>query len=149
MNKAPRELNWKELKYFSKAQIKDTGSDTNLIGQERAREAINFGLHMKETGYNVYIAGYNGTGRTTFATTFAKEIAAKEATPPDLCYVYNFENPKQPKLLRIPAGTGKRLKKDMSELLLHLNTEIPKTFSNRDYEQKKNSIVKILKTKHE
>jgi len=152
MNQA-RELNWKELKYFCKftnpSKNIRSNSSTELIGQERAAEALQFGLQMKEKGYNIYVCGSSGTGRTTFAQKFARQMAETEATPPDLCYVYNFENPKCPKLLRLPAGMGKRLKKDMAELLDRLTTEIPKIFADRDYEQKKNSIVKILKSKQE
>jgi len=145
-----RELNWKELKYFCKANI-DIVPDTTkeLIGQERAAEGLAFGLQMKEKGYNIYVCGSTGTGRTTFAHEYAKKMAETEPVPPDLCYVYNFENPKSPKLLRLPAGMGKCLKKDMTELMDRLSTEIPKIFADRDYEQKKNDIVKILKSKQE
>ena len=146
----PRELNWKELKYFCKANI-DIVPDTTkeLIGQERAAEGLAFGLQMKEKGYNLYVCGSTGTGRTTFAHEYAKKLAVTESIPPDLCYVYNFENPKSPKLLRLPAGMGKHLKKDMTELMDRLSTEIPKIFADKDYEQKKNDIVKILKSKQE
>jgi len=144
----PRKLNWTELKYFSNLTSTKTQS-IDLIGQARAKEALEFGLLMDEKGYNVYVAGQSGTGRTTFATSFAKEIAEKKPTPPDICYVYNFENPKQPKLLRIPAGIGKELKSEMTDLITKLTVEIPRAFHNREHEQRKNSIVKVLKTKHE
>jgi len=152
-----KELSWKELKYFCKppkaTQPKPTSvtktNANNLIGQQRAQEALNFGLHMKEKGYNIYICGGTGTGRTTFAQSYAEKIAATETIPPDICYVYNFDNPKCPKLLLLPASMGKRLKKEMSELLDRLSTEIPKIFADREYEQKKNDIVRLLKVKQE
>ncbi|MCL2286178.1 MAG: AAA family ATPase [Firmicutes bacterium] len=148
---ALKELSWKELKYFCKAKNIDIvpNPSNELIGQQRAAEALSFGLQMKEKGYNIYVCGSAGTGRTTFAMEYAKKLAATEPVPPDLCYVYNFENPKCPKLLRLPAGMGKRLKKDMAELVDRLSAEIPKVFADRDYEQKKNSIVRILKSKQE
>jgi len=148
-----RELNWKELKYFCNAQDilvgKAESKPIALIGQDRAAEALTFGLQMKEKGYNIYISGATGTGRTTFAQAYAKKKAQTEPIPPDLCYVYNFENPKYPKLLRLPAGMGKRLQKEMNELLSRLEIEIPKIFVNKDYEQKKSDIIKILKNKQE
>ena len=151
MNPSIKELSWQELKYFHKPQHTKTvkSNENGLIGQERAAEALSFGLYMEEKGYNIYICGSTGTGRTTFAKEYARKKAVTEPTPPDLCYVYNFDNPKQPKLLQLPAGTGKRLKKEMSELLERLTTEIPKIFADREYEQKKNDIVKIFKTKQE
>jgi len=150
----PRELTWKELKYFCKLPKEQATAPllenhTKLIGQARATEALEFGLQMKDKGYNIYVCGSTGTGRTTFAREFANKKAATEAIPPDLCYVYNFENPKCPKLLRLPAGMGKRLKKDLAELMDRLSTEIPKIFADKGYEQKKNDIVKILKVKQE
>lgn len=148
-----RELSRKELKYFSNPQeiSTDTTDDKplELIGQPRAAEALKFGLQMKEQGYHIYVCGATGTGRTTFAREYAKAKADTEPVPPDLCYVYNFKNPKCPKLLRLPAGTGKRLKEDMNELLSRLSLELPRTFAEKSYEQKKNEIVKVLKNKQD
>jgi len=151
MNQNIRELTWKELKYFCKPQKLSAGKSTvnGLIGQNRAAEALDFGLQMKEKGYNIYISGSTGTGRTTFAQNYATKMAETEAVPPDLCYVYNFDNPKHPKLLSLPSGMGKRFKSGMKELLERLSAEIPKIFANKEYEQKKNDIVKILKLKQE
>ena len=146
-----RELKWNELKYFSKPRrLKKTQDDPRgLIGQPRAAEALEFGLQMKAQGYHIYVCGATGTGRTTFAQEYAKKLAATEATPPDLCYVYNFENPKCPKLLSLPAGVGKHLKDEMNELISRLSEELPRTFADKNYEQKKNEIVKVLKSKQD
>ncbi|MCL1845100.1 MAG: AAA family ATPase [Defluviitaleaceae bacterium] len=146
-----RELSWKELKYFSKPhKLKKSKNDPRgLIGQPRAAEALAFGLQMKAVGYHIYVCGATGTGRTTFAREYAKKLAETEAVPPDLCYVYNFENPKCPKLLSLPAGVGKHLKDEMNELISRLSEELPRTFADKSYEQKKNEIVKVLKTKQD
>ncbi|MCL2603205.1 MAG: AAA family ATPase [Defluviitaleaceae bacterium] len=147
-----RELNWRELKYFcelipveSTEIIGDAGKEKKeLIGQDRAAKALDFGLGMKEHGYHIYVCGPTGTGRTTFAREYARRKALTEPTPPDLCYVYNFDNPKCPKLLRLPAGTGRRLKDELNDLMGRLAAELPKTFSGKEHEQKKNEIVRIL-----
>ncbi|MDR0272541.1 MAG: AAA family ATPase, partial [Clostridiales bacterium] len=151
-----KELSWNELKYFSTPQkvarltTKSAKEEPpELIGQPRAAEALEFGLNMKAQGYHIYVCGATGTGRTTFAREYAKVKAATEPIPPDLCYIYNFENPKCPKLLRLPAGLGKRLKDDMNELITRLSEELPRTFADKAYEQKKNEIVKILKNKQD
>jgi len=104
---------------------------------------------MKDKCYHIYITGQTGTGRTTFAKAYASQIAATEPTPSDLCYVYNFENPKSPKLLRLPAGTGCRLKDSMNDLLNSLTSELPKTFASKDHEQKKNEVIDVFKTKRD
>ena len=122
---------------------------TGLIGQDRASQALSFGLMMKKKGYNIYITGYAGTGRTTYAKTFAEEKAKDEPTPPDLLYVYNFENPKCPKILQLPPGKGHSLRDQMNELLNRLTNELPKSFANRDFEAKKNEIVKVYHYKRD
>jgi len=150
MNQKPRELTWKELKYFCKIQSNPSKNKSNeLIGQDRATESLTFGLLMKEKGYNIYVCGGTGTGRTTFAQKYAEKMAASETIPQDICLVYNFENPKRPRLLRLPPGMGKRLKAEMKELIERLSEEIPKIFADREYEQRKNDIVRILKGKQE
>ncbi|MCL1786885.1 MAG: AAA family ATPase, partial [Defluviitaleaceae bacterium] len=75
-----KELTWQELKYFCDAKDIDTthSPSKELIGQERAAEALEFGLRMKEKGYNIYVCGSTGTGRTTFSLEYAKKIAETE-----------------------------------------------------------------------
>jgi len=163
------ELKWNQLRYFfdtpDMQNIIDTTNATKreneesqkmeilkmeapkMIGQQRAAEALDLGLLMKSKGYNIYISGAAGTGRTTFAKKFAEERACEEETPPDLLYVYNFGNPKCPKILKLPPGMGVSLRDQMNELLDRLTNELPKAFSNKDFEAKKHEIVKSFQNK--
>ena len=146
------ELKWNELKYFFAAESeKKPASNVApvLIGQQRAAEAIEHGLRLKTKGYNIYICGQSGTGRTTFAESFAKKQAESEPVPPDLCYVYNFENPKCPMLLKLPAGGGAALRDRLGETMDQLTGELPRSYSNRDFESKKNDIIKIFQNKRD
>ena len=139
-----------QLKYFfDEAQVIDNDTKPGLIGQKRAAEALKLGLLMKKKGYNIYITGQAGSGRTSFARAFAEEKAINEDTPPDLLYVYNFENPKRPKFLQLPPGRGHELNEHMNELLNRLTNELPKSFNNREFENKKNEIVKVFHNKRE
>jgi len=114
----------------------------DIIGQERAAKAMEFGLNVKSKGYNIYAVGLPGTGKTTFAKRFAENIAKTENPPQDLCYVYNFKDPRHPKYLKLPAGLGVELKDDMDDLISRLQIELTKTFASKDFELKKNDIVK-------
>jgi len=144
------ELKWNQLKYFfDDTQIADTDLNPGLIGQKRAADALQLGLLMKKKGYNIYIAGQAGSGRTSFAKSFAEEKAKTETTPPDLLYIYNFEDPKCPKFLKLPAGMGVELQEQMNELLNRLTNELPKVFTNKEFENKKNEIVKDFHHKRE
>ena len=115
-----------------------------LLGQERASDAIKFGMGMKENNYHIFIAGPSKAGLTYAARTYLEEQAKKEATPPDWCYVYNFKEPDKPKSLRISAGQGKELKKDMQELVHTLQTKIPEVFESDDYRARDEELQQTL-----
>jgi len=136
-----RELTYTELKpnFESSGEAEAYGG---LIGQERAETALRFGLGMKRKGYNIYVAGARGSGKTSFAEKYAREFAAKQKTPDDLCYVYNFKNPKEPLLLTFPAGKAADFKTDVEELIERLQDELPRTFSEKAFEQKRGEIMK-------
>ncbi|MGV8074452.1 MAG: Lon protease family protein [Syntrophobacteraceae bacterium] len=114
--------------------------EEKIVGQERAIDAIKFGMGMKERGYNIFVAGPAKAGLTYTARTFIEEQARKEATPPDWCYVYNFKETDKPKSIRITAGKGKVLKKDMQEFIQTLLTKIPEVFDSDDYRAKESEV---------
>jgi lon-related putative ATP-dependent protease len=93
---------------------------TNFIGQERALKAIALGLQMKAPGYNIFVAGPNGTGKTTIVKSLLAEQKDKGPVPPDLLYVHNFERPDEPKLVYLPAGQGKDFAKAMEVFIAEL-----------------------------
>jgi lon-related putative ATP-dependent protease len=144
-----RELDFTELKKSIDPEALGFGTTAELaasngiIGQRRAAAALQFGLIVKTKGYNIYVCGLPGTGRSTFAKEFCQERAAMEPTPPDLCYVYNFQNPKCPRVLELPAGSGSALRDQMEELINRLQTELPPLFANREFETQKSEIVKV------
>ncbi len=145
--KATTELHYTKLKNFGDYNLGFKTTDElegifDIIGQERAARSIEFGLNVKMKGYNIYAMGLPGTGKTTFSKRFAEKLAKTEPTPPDLCYIYNFKNPKCPKMLKLPAGSGNELKDDLDELINRLLTELPKVFSAKDFENNKADIVK-------
>ena len=77
-----------------------------IIGQERAVRALKFGLGIKDKGFNVYVAGYPGTGRTTAVKNFLETITKNQPVPPDWCYVNNFNDEYTPKAIKLPPGKG-------------------------------------------
>ena len=113
-----------------------------IIGQERASRALAFGLNMKMKGYNMYVSGAPGVGKTTFAQEFAKRIATGEPAPRDICYVYNFKEPKKPKLLTLPSGQGAAFRTDMDDFARTLSIELPRAFGSKEFEAQKNALVK-------
>lgn len=113
-----------------------------LIAQERATKSIDFGLAIKKKGYNVYVAGSWGTGRTSYVMSITEKQAASKPVPSDWIYVNNFENPHQPKPIALKAGTGKDFVKWMEKTIGFLKKEIQTVFSSKEYENTKNLILK-------
>ncbi|WP_010246728.1 Lon protease family protein [Acetivibrio cellulolyticus] len=119
----------------------------DIIGQERATKALQFGLKIKTRGYNIFMSGSTGTGKTSYAQNYVKKIAQKAKTPDDWCYVYNFNNPNQPSALNLPAGLGKIFQGDMEDFVKVLQLEISRAFDSEDYEREKTSIAKEYQTR--
>lgn len=113
-----------------------------IIGQERATKAMNFGLSMKMHGYNIFMTGMTGTGKTSYACSLVNDVASAQPVPDDWCYVYNFKKPDQPLVINLPGGKGYEFCKDIEELLDTLKAEIPKVFEGDEYEKQKTNLVK-------
>lgn len=120
-----------------------------VIGQDRALKAFDFGLAVKMKGYNIYMAGPSGTGKTTYARSSTEKMAETEAVPHDWCYVYNFQNPKSPLALRFEAGMGKEFRDDMAELVRLFKAELQKAFRTEDYENQKNTLMRSFDEKRD
>ena len=117
------------------------------IGQERALDAIDFGLNLESKGFNIFILGENGTGKTATIKSLLKEKAASEPVPLDWCYVYNFEEPDIPLAISMAPGSALVFHKDMEELIKVLKVEIPKVFESKEYERQKNKILESFQAK--
>ncbi len=111
-----------------------------LIGQERARKAVETGLKIKEKGYNVFVAGPTGTGRRTFVQNILKEVAKNRPRPKDWAYVYNFDDPQSPKALSLEPGLGKEFKKDMGNLIDEVIEALNKLFESEEYASRRAEI---------
>ncbi len=139
----PSEIRWqcnpKELKFKSVNELRVC---EGIIGQPRAIEAIELGINVKYPGYNIFITGPVGTGRTTAITKLLEELKAKKGTLKDLLYVNNFRNPDMPKLIDLPAGDGGKFKNAMVNLIQDLKTHIPQVFSSEEYQTRRQAIVK-------
>lgn len=115
-----------------------------IIGQERAVRALKFGLAIHDCGFNIYVAGYPGTGRTSAVKNFVEEIAKGEPAPSDWCYVYNFSNSYEPKAIKLGAGQGKVFREDVKKLMANIRTALPKAFESDDYAARREATIKVV-----
>ncbi|MCF8056878.1 MAG: AAA family ATPase [Desulfocapsa sp.] len=120
---------------------------TRYIGQERALEAVEFGISMRHRGFNLFVIGPEGSGRHSVVQSFINRQAADELTPNDWCYVYNFDLPHKPLALKFPPKQGQIFKQEMHELIDTLKTTIPTVFEGDDYRVKKRVISENLRQK--
>lgn len=143
-----RELKPEELKYYCNPEQFDFETTESLpslegiIGQKRAIRAMEFGLSIKRPGYNIYMTGLTGTGKSSYAQALVSEIAATEDPPGDWCYVYNFDNPSHPVAISLPNGMGSQFVRDMEEMVKTLKEEIKKAFATEDYERQKAALFR-------
>lgn len=119
----------------------------NFIGQERAVRAMQFGLTMRSYGYNIFVAGPAGTGKTTYVQTVVAQAAIRGEVPGDWCLLYNFHNPDIPQAVSLPPGWGTKLQRDMNNLTGEMKTAISRLFEGKDYCQRKNAILQELQQK--
>lgn len=120
-----------------------------FIGQERAVRAMQFGLAMNAPGYNIFVVGPPGTGKSTYVQAIVSQVAAEGPVPSDWCYIYNFSDQDRPLAVSLPAGEGRGFQKDMEELLADLRVAVPKAFEGGDYEQQKEAVVQSVQQKME
>lgn len=115
-----------------------------IIGQERAVRALKFGLEIKERGFNIYVAGIPGTGRTTAVKDFLEEMAKRKPVPSDWCYVHNFRNPYEPRTLKLPPGKGKELRKEIKNFIDEIKRSLPQVFQSEDYSIKRDETIRSI-----
>ena len=147
------EVPYKKLKYVCNPDVFNFETTDEIkanykgIGQDRAIEALEFGLQIDTRGFNVYLEGPTGTGKTTYTKNYLLKLAKDKKTPMDWCYVYNFENPNEPVAISLPAGEGLKFKEMMDKLIHEIKVEMKATFGNTDFEQEKNLITQKYQEK--
>ena len=130
----------------SSAEIEAKGT---IIGQDRAVRAMRFGLDISDKGFNIFVAGLPGTGRTTAVERFLEEIAITKPAPPDWCYVHNFDDSYRPCAIRLPAGSAREFQKDLDGFLKTVVQEIRTAFESEQYAAQQESSVKSIQEQKE
>jgi lon-related putative ATP-dependent protease len=112
-----------------------------IIGQERALRAVRVGLEMAHPGFNIFVTGFSGTGRTTTIKRMLQEFEGKQAPLRDHCYVHSFKNPDMPVALSLPAGQGRGLREDMEGLLRDILKDVPAVYESQRYQRQRRLLV--------
>jgi predicted ATP-dependent protease len=134
---------------FNFATTAELDSFRGVLGQERAVEAMQFGVAMPRPGYNVYVMGEPGTGRFSFVQRYLKAEAKRLATPADRLYINHFDEPREPRALELPAGSAGAFSADISQFIDNLLTTFPAVFELPSYQQKKSAIDRVFNQRYD
>lgn len=144
--KKKNELSYQDLKVTCRPEVfkfEDTSELEGIntgIGQDRGIKALEFGINVDIKGYNLYLEGPSGVGKTMYAKNYLDKIAKKKKVPADWCYIYNFANPNEPIAVSFPAGQGKEFQETMDAFIKDIRKDIKSTFNNDDFEKEKTLI---------
>ena len=127
----------------------ELSATTEIIGQQRAVDAILFGIEMRQPGFNLFVLGDTGHGRHSVVRRLLEARAAQEEVPSDWCYINNFAEPNKPGFLGVPAWRGSRLKRDMQQFVAELSKAIESAFESDEYRLRLEAINNALKEKEE
>ncbi|MBI2850088.1 MAG: AAA family ATPase [Chloroflexi bacterium] len=141
-------LCWKcDPSIFKFECTKDLAPLREFIGQERATRAVQFGLNMPDVGYNIYVAGLTGTGKTSMVKIYIEKLirereARGEITPlNDWCYLHNFKTSDTPCVAALPQGKGKAFRDEMTSLLDKIRQGLGRAFSSEEYRSQKQKAI--------
>ncbi|MGQ9800859.1 MAG: Lon protease family protein [Candidatus Saccharicenans sp.] len=138
----PEQLYWRcPREIIDYETTADCPACEDIIGQDQALKSLKTGLEIKSRGYNIFITGMVGTGRTTTIKKFLEKIRTTEEIPDDLLYVNNFNKPDEPLLLTLPAGQGRVLVEGLERLINMLRTNIPELLKSQYFQEKKQAIL--------
>lgn len=137
-----RKCDPKKLGFSTTQEIKD---EVNIVGQERAADAIEFGMHISHSGYNIYILGPNGMGKRKIIQEFFNNKAKFDPTPSDWVYVYDFDTPDQPNSIELPPGMGSEYSQDIEILIEEMQTALSAAFESEEYQNRRQAVFESFK----
>lgn len=123
------------------ATTADLPAPEAMVGQERAREAIDLAVEIADERYNLYVAGEPGTGRVTAARTAVERAARSRQVSRDWCYVHNFDQPDAPRALALPAGMARHFARDIERFIRACRTDLKRAFDGETYQQRRAKAV--------
>ena len=132
-----------ELDFASTAEVAPL---EGTVGQDRAVQALNFSLEMQAPGFNLFVAGQPGTGRSTTVVSQLATLAKSKPVPDDWCYVYNFEDADRPLPLHLPAGQAAVLSEDMDQLITTVRRDLRRVFESRQYRQQLEEMHRVVES---
>ena len=131
------------------ADTRELETFQGVLGQDRAVNAIQFGVAMQRPGYNIFVMGETGTGRSSYVRDYLKSEAKRQATPSVWCYVNNFRNPREPQAVEMLPQEAGIFRQQISELIDQLLATFPAALEHPTYQQKKSAIDYVFNRRYD
>lgn len=131
-----------DLGFTTTAELPDL---EGLVGQEQAVAALTFGLSIRSPGYNIYVAGPSGTGKTSYTSSLVGERAAGEPVPGDWIYVYNFDRPDEPLAIAMPAGSAPTFAGEMEEVIHDAQAATGRALSSKEHQSRREEMIRAVR----
>lgn len=112
----------------------------HVVGQDRALRALEFGLAMRQRGYNIYVSGLTSTGRKQLVKQLVEARARQEPTPDDWVYLHNFDESDRPLAFRLPPGHGVRLRTALADVVSRLQHDLPRALQAKDFDAERERL---------
>jgi predicted ATP-dependent protease len=149
-------LHWEcDPKLFDFECTGDLAPLREFIGQERATRAVEFGINMTNTGYNIYVAGLTGTGKTSMVKAYIervikeREARAETLDLDDWCYLYNFKEPDNPQIVSLPQGKAKAFLEETTDLLNKIRHGLGQAFSSEEYKNQRQKTTEEVQAQQQ
>jgi lon-related putative ATP-dependent protease len=133
-----------DLSQFDFTSTEELQALDGILGQARAVEALQFGVGIKQEGYNLFVLGPSGVGKHSLIRQYLEQQSKQAATPFDWVYVANFNDEQKPRAIDLPAGRGIELKQDMQQLIDDLRSAIPGAFDTEQYQRRHQKLQDAL-----
>jgi len=128
------------LEFATTAELGGLPGDAGVPGQGRAREAVEFGVDLRASGYNVFVLGPPGVGKRTLVSDLVTGRASRAASPDDWVYVQNFAQPHRPHALRLPHGLASGFRDEVRQFMEEARASIPALFESDEYRNRAEQI---------
>ncbi len=138
-----------DLPFETTADATPLASAAGVVGQDRAVEALRFGVGIRSHGYNLFASGPPGVGKQTLLQQVLHDHAARQPTPSDWCYVHDFAAPERPRALELPAGVGARLQADLDRAVDELRVAMRAAFESEEHRTRKRQLIDAFKERQQ
>jgi len=138
-----------DLSYLNIESTSDLEGVSSFLGQPRAKKSLEFGIAMRGSGYNLYVMGDTGTGRQSLISKYVRELAETQQAPSEWVYINNFDTPREPVTLELPATRGEELKSQIHQFINDLMDTFPASFENPTYQRKRSAIDRDFNQKYD